>query len=170
MKLKVFIPIVLFTLLTLIGCTSPSTESTNNTTKPLSTEAKSLIKYKNSYIGNATSVSQIVNLLPGNKFSSGISLQTSTKPYGLNVNYNANSKKDDYAKFWKDNNSNIVLEKNAVVMFSLIQNADYVEFNVDDASTTPLKFTRESLTKKYEKELTNLFKTNEDILKFLSNK
>ena len=50
-----------------------------------------------------------------------------------------------YNKFWRNKNINEFLEKNAVVLLSLIQNADIIEFNVDNIGEKSYKYDKTSL-------------------------
>ena len=65
-------------------------------------------------------------------------------------------------------NINELLEKNAVVLLSLITNADIVEFNIDNTSQKNYRYDREELEQKYNKNLKDLFKDNTSIENFLN--
>ena len=59
------------------------------------------------------------------------------------------------------------LEKNAVVLISLIQNADIIEFNVDNVGENSYKYNRKELEKKYGEDLKNLLKDETSFESFL---
>ena len=59
------------------------------------------------------------------------------------------------------------LEKNAVVLISLIQNADIIEFNVDNVGENSYKYNRTELEKKYGEDLKNLLKDETSFESFL---
>ncbi len=104
-KFKVLVPLVLILSLNLIGCginsEKKSKENIKNTSK---VETYDLIKYKGTYVGNNSSVGNIIENLPANEYSAGFSLQTSKEPYEITVNYKANENlgEENYNKFWSD--------------------------------------------------------------------
>ncbi|MGG7159874.1 DUF4825 domain-containing protein [Clostridium baratii] len=110
-----------------------------------------LKKYKDSYVGDNSAVINILANLPLNTYVSELSLKTDRKPYEITVNYKESPALglDDYNNFWKDKNPNEVLEKNAALMFSLIKNADVIEFNVENIGEKNYKYTRDELKEKY---------------------
>jgi beta-lactamase regulating signal transducer with metallopeptidase domain len=100
----------------------------------ISYNLEEIYKYKTPYIGNNSKVSAIVSNVPApsKDFNQKyISLETKNKPYKLNVYYEA--KKDSlYSGEWPVidiNNINYSnMEKNALVLFSMIGNMDEVTF------------------------------------------
>ncbi|MFX0549451.1 DUF4825 domain-containing protein [Hathewaya histolytica] len=170
-EFKILTPLIIILSLSLTGCGSNSGKTSNKEIKTTSqVETYDLIKYKGSYVGDNSSVGNIIAKLPANEYNSGFSLQTNKKPYRITINYKANQNlgEENYNKFWNDKKVNELLEKNAVVLLSLIQNADVIEFNVDNISKTPYKYDRKSLEQKYSGNLKELFKDNASIKKFLN--
>lgn len=106
-----------------------------------------LKKYKDSYVGDNSAVINILSNLPLNTYVSELSLKTDE----ITVNYKENPALglDDYNNFWKDKNPNEVLEKNAALMFSLIKNTDFIEFNVENIGEKNYRYTRDELKEKY---------------------
>ena len=171
-KFKILIPVIILLSLNLIGCESNPPKMSNQDTKTtLQVKTYDLIKYKDSYVGDNSSVGNIIAKLPANAYNAGFSLQTNKEPYGITINYkpNQNSDKKDYNEFWSSKNINELLEKNAVVLLSLIQNADVIEFNVDEIGEKSYKYDKASLEQKCGGNLKNLFEDDNSFEKFLNN-
>lgn len=119
--------IILFIcLLTLVGC---------------GRQSDNLLNYKNSYIGDNSAVGNILSLLPVNLQDYTFSLQTTSEPYELTVNYsNTKLTEDD-------------LNYSADILFTLIQNVEIIHFKSKDSVST---FSRPSdeFLQRIEKELT----------------
>lgn len=171
-KFKILVPVIIILSLSLIGCKSSSTQISNQDVKTTSqVKTYDLVKYKGSYVGDNSSVGNIIAKLPANAYNAGFSLQTNKEPYGITINYKANQNlgEEDYNKFWSGKKINEFLEKNAVVVLSLIQNADVIEFNVDNIGEKSYKYDRKNLEQKYGGDLKNLFKDDTSFEKFLNN-
>ncbi|BDB01992.1 DUF4825 domain-containing protein [Clostridium botulinum] len=170
-KLKVLVPLVLILSLNLIGCgVNSEKKSKENVKNSSKVETYDLIKYKGTYVGDNSSVGSIIKNLPANEYSAGFSLQTTKEPYEITVNYktNENLGEENYNKFWSDKKANKLLEKNAVVLLSLIPNAEIIKFNVDNIGEESYKYDRKNLKQKYG-NLKDLFKDNDSLKKFLNN-
>ncbi|KOR26044.1 DUF4825 domain-containing protein [Clostridium sp. L74] len=170
-KIRVLIPLIIILSLSLIGCGMNSDKKSKDNIKNTSTvEAYDLIKYKGSYVGDNSSVGNIIKNLPANEYNAGFSLQTSKEPYEIILNYKANENlgEENYNKFWSDKKANKLLEKNAVVLLSLITNAEIIKFNVDNIEKESYEYNRKSLEQKYG-SLEKLFKDNDSLNKFLNN-
>ncbi|EJP6472469.1 DUF4825 domain-containing protein [Clostridium botulinum] len=170
-KIRVLIPLIIILSLSLIGCGMNSYKKSKDNIKNTSTvEAYDLIKYKGSYVGDNSSVGNIIKNLPASEYSAGFSLQTSKEPYEITVNYktNENLGEENYNKFWSDKKPAKLLEKNAVVLLSLITNAEIIKFNVDNIGKESYEYNRKSLKQKYG-SLEKLFNDNDSLNKFLNN-
>ena len=98
--------------------------------------AEKLYEYKTKYIGDASKVGNLTSNLPFAQYKSGISLQTDKQPYEATVDYRI--------KQGQLSNINAQLAKNAAVIFSLVENAEGVIFNIDDGiKQYKYHFTRE---------------------------
>lgn len=164
-KFKVLVPVILTVSLSLIGCGNNSDKISTQDGKTTSQiETYDLIKYKDSYVGDNSSVGNIIGKLPGNEYNAGFSLQTDKEPYGITINYKAkeNLSEDNYNKFWSDKKVTEFLEKNAVVVLALVKNAEIIEFNVDSIGEVNYKYDRKSLEQKYGGNLKDLFKASEN--------
>ena len=82
----------------------------------------SLNKYQNSYIGDNSTVGNIINNIYSGNYMENFSLDTNELPYGVTINY----KEGDYVDVYKH------LEQDALILFKLVQNIDYVEFKIND--------------------------------------
>ncbi|EPY2273990.1 DUF4825 domain-containing protein [Clostridium sporogenes] len=170
-KLKILIPLIIILSLNLVGCGMNSEKKLKENAKNSSkVETYDLIKYKDTYVGDNSSVGSIIKNLPANEYSAGFSLQTTKEPYGITVNYktNENLREENYNKFWSDKKVEELLEKNAVVLLYLITNAEIIKFNVDNIGEESYKYDRKNLEQKYG-SLKNLFKDNDSLNKFLNN-
>ncbi|NFI83646.1 DUF4825 domain-containing protein [Clostridium botulinum] len=170
-KLKVLIPLIIILSLNLVGCAMNSEKKSKENIKNSSkVETYDLIKYKGTYVGDNSSVGNIIKNLPANEYSAGFSLQTSKEPYEITVNYktNENLGEENYNKFWSDKKANKLLEKNAVVLLSLITNAEIIKFNVENIGEESYKYDRKNLEQKYG-NLKDLFKDNGSLKKFLNS-
>ncbi|HDK7156568.1 TPA: DUF4825 domain-containing protein [Clostridium botulinum] len=170
-KFKILVPLIIILSLNLVGCRMNSEKKSKENIKNNSkVETYDLIKYKGTYVGDNSSVGGIIKNLPANEYSARFSLQTTKEPYEITVNYKANENlgKENYNKFWSDKKANKLLEKNAVVLLSLIPNAEVIKFNVDNIGEEYYKYDRKNLEQKYG-NLKNLFKDNYSLNKFLNN-
>jgi len=82
----------------------------------------SLEQYQNSYIGDNSAIGGIISNIYSGKYYIGFSLETNKEPYGIKINY----KDDFYVNIYKH------LEKDASILFKLVENISYVEFSVNE--------------------------------------
>ncbi|MEG2848583.1 MAG: DUF4825 domain-containing protein [Bacilli bacterium] len=136
--IKFIIPLML-SFLFLVGCESIDNASIFNDISNMS-EVKlcNLIEFDNSYVGDNSAVGNIIYNLPGNNFNEGFSLKTDKKPYEINIKYDFNS--------YEDLNSKDFSKKNALVMFSLVENAHVINFNINENVYT---YTKSDIEKWY---------------------
>ncbi|MBQ9267510.1 MAG: DUF4825 domain-containing protein, partial [Clostridia bacterium] len=85
-------------------------------------QVESLLKYKNTYIGSAPTVGQLLNALPYSQYRDGMILRTSNKPYELIVYYKGLDVDKDS------------LFNNTVAIFALVDNVDVVTYELNDKS------------------------------------
>lgn len=106
---------------------------------------KPLLESRTLYIGNISKVSALVGgmPLPEGLESAGIELATSSRPYGLTVNYRLNDK----TGMWNEELGALTREpllRNSVLLFSLIDNVDIINYKLaDDGISYSCTFTRE---------------------------
>lgn len=113
--------------------------------RPLpSTEAEALWSHRTPYIGDNSAVGNIVNQL---EFPEGIpvayfTLHSLAEPYGITIQL-------DGSQLALDTEMDLKLQKsllaNASILFSLVENLDYVIFSMEhgDADSSQLQYTRE---------------------------
>lgn len=98
-----------------------------------------IIRYKNNYIGNNSNSGNLINSLPLSEF--GYVFEIDSKSNGLIINYHMT---DWYIV------ESLYLQKalvyNSVSIFSLIDNAEYIEYNFTDSSYV---VTRENIEKQF---------------------
>ncbi len=137
----------------MVGC-SKSTEQ-----KVTSTESKvdliTVLKYKDSYVGDNSAIGGIVNSLPANIYKEGIELQTTSKPYEITIRYKGFKEID--IRFEDDSlissSFSQVMKNNALIILSLIKNADIVNFDIDDG--TVLTYKRNELVDVHKEDFGN---------------
>lgn len=171
-KFKIFVPVIIIVSLSLIGCGNNSTKTSHQEVETIAqVKIDELLKYKDSYVGDNSAVGNIIDKLPANVYNEGFSLQTDKEPYGIIITYKANQNlgTEDYNNFWSNKNPDEILEKNAVILLSLIQNADIIEFNVDNVGEKSYKYNRKELEKKYGEDFKNLLKDETSFQSFFSN-
>lgn len=157
MKITTFKKIVVLSifilLLGIIGCSKYSEEK--ETTNESNVNLNTVLKYKDSYVGDNSAISNIINNLPGNIYNEGIELQTTSKPYEITIYYK--SFKDISIRF--EDNSLLsssfpyVMKTNALIIFSLVQNADIVNFNIADENI--ITYERTSLVNEHKDDFGN---------------
>ncbi|MFB5193229.1 DUF4825 domain-containing protein [Alicyclobacillus fastidiosus] len=148
MKLRMLaIPLILIVSVGLSGCSSNQVANQSAYTPY---HLADLLKYKGSYVGNNSAVGSILSMLPGHDYMASFSLETEQKPYGIAVNYQPKqSVSSNYSDFCNNKRPDELLERNAAVLFSLVQNVDVVNFNAPDVGKKTYTFTRTDVQQKY---------------------
>jgi hypothetical protein len=161
-KFKVILPLIIIILsLWFVGC--EKTEDYKESSNESNVNVNKLLEYKNSYVGNNSAVGNIISNLPANTYVRGFELQTKSKPYEININYK--DFENIYVKFENDTSTTIsfphAIKQNAMIIFSLVKNADIVNFNFDNGVTVTYK--RDELLDTYKHDYgVNLEKITED--------
>ncbi len=90
-----------------------------------------LYKLKGTYIGDNSKVGNIINLLdfPEELTPDGIELFTKEEPFGLQINFKSDSA--TRAKYISMS-SDYVWRPQSLILFSLIDNLDYIKYAIDD--------------------------------------
>lgn len=86
-----------------------------------------IYKYRTLYIGDNSNVLNIINSLPVPEtlHHRKIQLFTDKKPYGIQITYETtNDVKESFLR--KENQ--LIFDKNAAIIFSLVDNANYIDF------------------------------------------
>ncbi|MDD2402441.1 MAG: M56 family metallopeptidase, partial [Clostridia bacterium] len=125
------------------------TQKVNNVVDGLN--AEKLYQCKTPYIGNASNIGNLISNLHYAEYRKGMSLQTSSKPYGVTVKYLIKSKE------LISNGVVAVTDKmliNATVILSLIDNVDNVTFAFNDGrGVYSFPFNRDLLNDLFDKDL-----------------
>ena len=143
-------------LLVLVGCGKSS-----NTIK--------LLNYKDSYVGDNSAIGNIINLLPAHEYLDGFELQTMQEPYTITINY-----KDFNGMTIKSNNGKTqkasldqILQGNSMVIFSLIKNAEIINFNVEGYDI--VSFDKVILSDKYGSNLDSISQDESSLQNFIKS-
>lgn len=101
------------------------------------TAAERLLKYKTEYVGNAPKVGNIIYLLgfPEEVNYDHFELHTDSLPYAVTVHLKTDAETINY---YAEASKQLPLKKNAIIMFSLIGNVDYINFNLTDGKRDAL--------------------------------
>lgn len=139
--------------LRMIGCgnSTVSKENADESKVNLTT----VLKYKDSYVGDNSAVTNIVNNLPANIYNEGIELQTASKPYEITIHYKVF---EDISIRLEDDSVitssfPYVMKNNALIILSLVENADIVNFDMDDG--TIITYERTALVNAYKDDFGN---------------
>ena len=103
-----FLSLSLLVILIVSGC------NTNN-------RKEDIFKFKDSFVGDNSAVGSIVNQLQGAKYLKWFELEIKEKPYGIILNYDWSESEQNYKK---------TAVFNATFLFTLVQNAEWVTFNL----------------------------------------
>ena len=158
MKFKYFkkISILLISILSLsiIGCneTFNKQEKTSNVADA---NLNTLLEYKDTYVGDNSAIGNIISNLPAHIYNTGFQLKTTLEPYEITLNYD---KFKDVSIIFDDNSSIIspfkdVIKNNAMIIISLVENVDIVNFNIDDSIT--ITYERNTLIDSYKDDYGN---------------
>ncbi|MDD4568933.1 MAG: M56 family metallopeptidase [Tepidanaerobacteraceae bacterium] len=95
------------------------------------TEAEKFLKYKTDYVGDAPKVAGIIYLLdfPEKVNYDHFELHTDSTPYAVTVHLKTDTQTRNY---YTGALHQAPFKKNAIIMFSLIGNVDYINFNLTD--------------------------------------
>lgn len=148
------IGILLITFSFLTACKSQKTVDVNSTKEM---NINNVIKYKNSYVGNNSAVTNILYNLPGGLFVKQVSLKTRTTPFGIVVNYGlkqgSSLKQEDLMKYWEEDNVKKFFLNNATALFILVKNVDTVTFNLATTNNQSFSISRKDLETFYGRDL-----------------
>lgn len=127
-----------------------------------------LMKNKTEYVGNNSKVGGIIYSLPypDNIAYDSFELFTDSEPYGIAVNLKTDT---DTMELFRDKENQLQFENNAVIMFSLIGNAEFIKFNLDDGSGPySLQYTREWANQLFGKDVRSFAESREEFSKLIN--
>lgn len=154
---KFIIPLMITLLL--VGCKSIDDASIFNDISDMSeVNLSNLLEFDNSQVGDNSAIGNIIYNLPGNNYNSGFSLKTDNVPHEIHVDYHFN----DYVSI----DFNDLCEKNALVMFSLVDNVHVINFNVNENIFT---HTREDIEKSYGSDFDKILKDKDSWEEFVNS-
>ncbi|MFZ2538959.1 MAG: M56 family metallopeptidase [Oscillospiraceae bacterium] len=137
-----------------------------NPKTPQKTLAQQYLQYKTEYVGDNSKVSGIVNLL---EFINGVNydhfeLDTKAKPSGITVYLKTKMKQSDYDYMLPQ-----FYERNALIMFALIENVDVVKFNISDKETDNnlTQYTRDWANEQRDKNISKFAKSEDEFGKLV---
>lgn len=156
-------------LLVVFGCILLTNGQSDDTgkSKPTVTDDKTpgnLLEHRTRYIGDAVNVSNLLDKLPYGENKEGIELATDSKPYGITINYrleDIEASSEDTIKSEKP-----VLQDNALILFSLIENVDTVKFSILPVNVE-VQFERSEMQQYFDRQLWEYSSSEEYFEEFL---
>lgn len=152
--------ILFLSVFLLMGCNNDV-----NITSINEVESNGLSEYKQSYLGNNSAVSQIVNSLPGGETYRDISLTNDSLKVVYGVKNNDSISEDTFSDFWLNDDKikkNFIY--NSVALFVLIKNVDKVTLEVDSNEYYSTTFVKKDLEKFLPHPFTD-YKANDKLWK-----
>jgi len=134
--------------------------------------AEKFLKYKTEYVGNAPKVGNIIYLLdfPEKVNYDYFELYTDSIPYAVTIHLKTDTQTRNY---YTEALHQAPFEKNAIIMFSLIGNVDYINFNLSDGKNDyGMQYTRDEANMIVGKDVRDFSKGNNEfvqLLKILEN-
>lgn len=138
--------ILCMVLLSSILLTSGKTSGSEDKTREY--DAKTLLDYKSLYIGDASNVSNLLQRLPLGEYKVKIALSTKEQPYGLTVEYGA-AIMDKYS----ESDTARWMISNMAVVFSLIDNVDVIQCNIQGEEAWQYHYTRSTLQTYFDRDV-----------------
>ncbi|TYR80832.1 DUF4825 domain-containing protein [Priestia megaterium] len=117
------------------------------------TNVKHLVSYKDSYVGDNSTIANIIAHLPGNAYFHQFSLQTKKKPYYISIDYKADKNLNQFEHEWSETRTKKTLLNNATALLILVQDANAVHFNVHTIVPQSITITRNELEDFYGRPL-----------------
>ncbi|KAA0547069.1 DUF4825 domain-containing protein [Bacillus sp. BGMRC 2118] len=150
-KTKYF-AVILFVVILLSGCN----------TNEVKNDQEDLFSYKDSYVGDNAAVGHITKALPspGGESVSSLELKTKEEPYGVIVKYKDVALTGTIEKNYKE-----TALYNATFLFTLVHNAEWVQFNFVEES---VKVNRDELQEWYGKNLSG-FESEDEVTALIQN-
>lgn len=159
MKRNIYIPIFMVMLAILISSyfLLKQNSKTNDISSTKQMKIEEVLKHKTQFVGDGSSVFNIVLNLPGGIFEKGMTLDTQAKPYGVEVNYglkpNSNINEQTFREYWTTLDTEKIFLNNATALFALVENVDKVTFNLEIDEGKTFTITRKEMETFYGKDL-----------------
>lgn len=145
----------------------------NKTTEENFTENESfkkIIQYRTESVNDDTNIDNILKNIEFGKYISRVEKDLDGGKEQLTIYYDC-TVEAEVKEYWKNANKNSIIEKNSVILFSLIDKLDRVRyiFSVSDNELVEnYQYLSEKITKEYDRESINL-KYNQDVRNYTSN-
>ncbi|NLZ53652.1 MAG: DUF4825 domain-containing protein [Thermoanaerobacteraceae bacterium] len=131
------------------------------------TAAEKFLKYKTDYVGDASKVGNIIYLLdfPEKVNYDYFELYTDSIPYAVTVHLKTDAQTRNY---YTGALHQAPFEKNAIIMFSLIGNVDYINFNLSDGKNDySMQYTRDEANMTVGKDVRDFSKGKREFAELL---
>lgn len=132
------------------------------------TTAEKFLKHKTDYVGDASKVGGIIYLLdfPEKVNYDHFELYTDSIPYAVTVHLKTDTQTRNYYTGALHQAS---FKKNAIIMFSLIGNVDYINFNlIDGKNDYSMQYTRDEANMTMRKDVRDFSKGNNEFEQLLT--
>lgn len=164
-KIKILIPTAILAVVGFIGYKAKVVKSNKAITK---NKISDLLNYRNTVIGTNIAINKILSALTGGAYVSNFKIQSPEDNYAIIIDYDSRGDKEGYDAFLSDESIAEILEKNATILFALVDNLKGVVINVAEHSQASYTFTREELEEKYGINLAS-FVSNEKAMEAFMN-
>lgn len=142
--------------------TNPVVQKTDD-----SSLAANFLKYKTEYVGDNSKVGGIISLLtfPENIAYDSFELFTDSEPYAITVNLKTDT---ETRNLYSGEANQQQFQDNAMIMFALIGNVEYINFSLDDGlAPYSMQYTRGWANHKYGKDVHDFAKSEEEFGKLI---
>jgi hypothetical protein len=143
-------------------------------TNPITTKSddssltSQLLKNKTEYVGDNSKVGGIISLLtfPKNIAYDSFELLTDSEPFAITVNLKTDT---DTRNLYSGEVNQQQFQDNAMIMFALIENVEYIDFNLDDGlAPYSMQYTRGWANHQYGKDVRDFAKSKEEFSKLIN--
>lgn len=139
------------------------------TAKPVENSLTSqFLKNKTEYVGDNSKVGGIISLLtfPKNITYDSFELFTDSEPFAITVNLKTDT---ETRNLYSDEANQQQFQDNAMIMFALIGNVEYINFSLDDGlSPYSIQYTRGWANHQYGKDVRDFAKSKEEFSKLIN--
>jgi len=133
------------------------------------TLASRLLENKTEYLGNNSKVGGIISLLtfPKNIVFDSFELFTDSEPYALTINLKTDT---ETKNLYSGEAHQQQFEDNAIIMFALIGNVEYINFNLNDGLVSnSMQYTRQWANDQHGKDVRDFAVSEEELSKLIDN-
>ena len=132
-----------------------------------STPMTELLNYKGSYVGDNSSVGNIIERLPAHEYLDSFELQTSQEPYEITINYKTFDEATVELEDGSTSKASLskILQGNSMIILSLVKNVEIINFNVGDQNTMTFDIT--TLSDNYGSSLDSISDNVSSLQKFI---